>query len=32
MARQATGDHPGQFTTDELALVREWIEAGAPQE
>jgi formate dehydrogenase gamma subunit len=32
MARQATGDHPGQFTTDELALVREWIEADAPQE
>ncbi len=28
---QATGDHPGQLTGQELALVRAWIEAGAPE-
>jgi hypothetical protein len=27
---QATGNHPGQFTGDELALIRAWIEEGAP--
>jgi formate dehydrogenase gamma subunit len=30
--RQAEGDHPGQFTGDELALVRAWIKEGAPEE
>lgn len=29
---QAEGNHPGQLTGDELALVREWIGAGAPLE
>lgn len=29
--RQSTGDHPGQLTGDELSLVREWIENGAPE-
>ncbi|NIS79022.1 MAG: hypothetical protein GTO14_02085 [Anaerolineales bacterium] len=29
--RQATGDHPGQLSGDELAAVRRWIEAGAPE-
>jgi formate dehydrogenase gamma subunit len=29
---QAEGNHPGQFTGDELALVRAWIEEGAPEE
>jgi mono/diheme cytochrome c family protein len=28
---QSTGDHPGQLTQEELDLVREWIEAGAPE-
>ena len=28
---QARGDHPGQFSGEELALVREWIDAGAPE-
>jgi formate dehydrogenase gamma subunit len=32
LTRQATGDHPGQLDGDELALVRQWIEAGAPEE
>jgi cytochrome b subunit of formate dehydrogenase len=32
LTRQATGDHPGQLNGDELALVREWIVAGAPEE
>jgi hypothetical protein len=32
LARQASGDHPGQLDGDELALVRQWIEAGAPEE
>jgi mono/diheme cytochrome c family protein len=30
--RQSRGDHPGQLSGDELALVRQWIEAGAPEE
>ena len=28
---QSAGDHPGQFTDDELSQVREWIESGAPE-
>ncbi|MGD8821580.1 MAG: cytochrome b/b6 domain-containing protein [Anaerolineales bacterium] len=32
IVRQSTGDHPGQLTGDELALIREWIENGAPEE
>jgi len=28
---QLEGGHPGQFTDDELAVVLEWIEAGAPE-
>jgi hypothetical protein len=28
---QESGNHPGQFTTEELAQVIEWIEAGAPE-
>jgi cytochrome b subunit of formate dehydrogenase/mono/diheme cytochrome c family protein len=31
VASQVTGDHPGQFSGDELAQVRRWIEAGAPE-
>lgn len=27
---QSRGDHPGQLTIDELALIRDWILAGAP--
>ncbi len=29
---QSRGDHPGQFSGEELALVREWIEAGMPEQ
>jgi hypothetical protein len=29
--RQQTGDHPGQFTPEELAQVIEWIDASAPE-
>lgn len=29
---QAAGDHPGQLSGEELALVRAWIEAGAPEQ
>ncbi len=29
---QSQGSHPGQLTSDELALVIEWIEAGAPEQ
>ncbi len=29
--RQSTGDHPGQLSGGELAVVRAWIEAGAPE-
>lgn len=29
--RQAGGNHPGQFTEEELAHVVAWIEAGAPE-
>lgn len=31
VVRQARGDHPGQFSGEELALIRAWIEAGAPE-
>lgn len=31
IAKQSAGGHPGQLTGDELALVRRWIEAGAPE-
>jgi len=31
IARQVTGDHPGQFDGADLALLREWIEADAPE-
>jgi formate dehydrogenase gamma subunit len=29
---QARGGHPGQFSGEELALIRDWIEAGAPEQ
>jgi hypothetical protein len=32
ITRQATGGHPGQFNGEEFALVRQWIEDGAPEE
>ncbi len=32
VSRQTSGDHPGQFSEDELNLVIEWILAGAPEE
>ena len=28
--RQTTGDHPGQFSIEEIAHVRDWIDIGAP--
>ena len=28
---QSTGDHPGQFSDEELDQMREWIESGAPK-
>jgi formate dehydrogenase gamma subunit len=31
VAKQSAGGHPGQLSGDELALVRQWIEAGAPE-
>lgn len=31
VVKQAAGGHPGQFSPEELAQVREWIEAGAPE-
>lgn len=31
VSKQAAGGHPGQLTGDELALVRRWIDAGAPE-
>jgi formate dehydrogenase gamma subunit len=30
--RQSTGDHPGQFSDEELELVSEWISGGALEE
>jgi cytochrome c5 len=32
LALQAEGGHPGQFDDAELDLIRQWIEAGAPEE
>lgn len=32
LARQQTGDHPGQLSEDEMDLVTAWIERGAPEE
>jgi len=32
VSRQTSGDHPGQFSEDELNLVIEWIVAGALEE
>jgi len=29
--KQSTGNHPGQLTDQELELIRQWIEAGAPE-
>jgi formate dehydrogenase gamma subunit len=29
--RQITGNHPGQLTPGELAAIRDWIAAGAPE-
>jgi len=31
ISRQASGNHPGQFTPEELELVTHWIELGAPE-
>lgn len=31
VTKQSAGGHPGQLSGDELALVRRWIEAGAPE-
>ena len=31
ISRQASGQHPGQFDAGDLALVRHWIELGAPE-
>lgn len=31
VARQATGDHPGQFSGEELAWISQWIDTGAPE-
>ncbi|HMB24396.1 MAG TPA: cytochrome b/b6 domain-containing protein [Anaerolineales bacterium] len=31
VVRQQAGNHPGQFTSEELAQVIEWIDAGAPE-
>jgi hypothetical protein len=28
---QQSGDHPGQLTSEEIAQVIEWIDAGAPE-
>jgi cytochrome b subunit of formate dehydrogenase len=32
VAVQSAGSHPGQFSQEELALVVEWIAAGAPEQ
>lgn len=32
IARQVTGDHPGQFSGQELDLIKDWIERGAPEQ
>lgn len=31
VALQQKGDHPGQFTPEELQQVIDWIKAGAPE-
>jgi formate dehydrogenase gamma subunit len=31
IVRQSTGDHPGQFSGEELAVIRQWIASGAPE-
>jgi formate dehydrogenase gamma subunit len=31
IVKQAAGGHAGQFSPDELAQIREWVEAGAPE-
>jgi hypothetical protein len=31
LIRQASGNHPGQLSGDELAILQAWIEAGAPE-
>jgi len=31
ISRQASGQHPGQFSAGDLDLVRHWIEIGAPE-
>ena len=31
ITRQASGNHPGQLSPEELDLVRHWIEIGAPE-
>lgn len=31
IAVQTSGGHPGQLLAEELAMVRAWIEAGAPE-
>lgn len=31
ISRQVTGDHPGQFTGQELDFVIDWVERGAPE-
>jgi mono/diheme cytochrome c family protein len=31
VSRQASGDHPGQFSDEQLELIVQWIEAGAPE-
>ncbi len=31
IVKQSAGDHPGQLSGDELAALRAWIEAGAPE-
>jgi cytochrome b subunit of formate dehydrogenase len=32
ITRQITQDHPGMLSSEELAAVRRWIEAGAPEQ
>ena len=32
IVRQSTGDHPGQLSGEELAVIRKWIEEGAPEQ
>jgi formate dehydrogenase gamma subunit len=31
VSRQASGNHPGQFSPDELDLIVHWLELGAPE-